>query len=158
MLTADFVDGFLTNFPEEIQKVSRKLRDTVRHEMKNAEEFLYYNAINYSLSSSPLDRVCYIRPLQRRVTLGLLFGRQLDDPKQLLRGIGKRSRYVVVRTEDEAKNSGLKDLVKAAWANGPASVAELRQLVRVHRAELRRHRKQNHTNHRRRAQTRKLRH
>ena len=156
MFTADFVDGFLTNYPEEIQKISRKLRDIVGHEMKNAEEFLYYNAINYSLSSSPLDRVCYIRPLQKRVTLGLLFGRQLDDPKQLLRGIGKRSRYVVVRTEDEAKNSGLKSLVKAAWANGPASVAELRQLVRVHRAELRR--KHNNTNHRRRAQARKLQH
>lgn len=158
MLTTDFIDGFLTNYPEEIQKVSRKLRDLVRHEMKNAEEFLYYNAINYSLTSSPLDRVCYIRPLQKRVTLGLLFGRQLDDPKQLLRGIGKRSRYVVVRTEDEAKNSGLKDLIKAAWANGPSFVAELRQLVKVHRAELRRYRKQNHTNHRRRAQARRLQH
>ena len=158
MFTTDFIDGFLNNYPEEIQKISHRLRDTVRHEMKNAEEFLYYNAINYSLSSSPLDRVCYIRPLQKRVTLGLLFGRQLDDPKQLLRGIGKRSRYVVVRTEDEAKNSGLKDLVKAAWDNGPASVAELRQLVRAHRAELRRNRRQSHTSHRHHAQPRKLQH
>jgi|SRR6266567_4303208 len=138
MLTADFIDGFLTSYPEEIQKISRKLRDTVRHEMKNAEEFLYYNAINYSLSPSPLDRICYIRPLRQRVTLGLLFGKELNDPKQLLRGIGKRSRYIPVQSEDEAKNSALKDLVKAAWANGPVSVASMRKELRQHRADSRR--------------------
>jgi hypothetical protein len=132
------VEGFLTNYAGEIQDVSRKLRSIVRHEMPGAEEFLYYDAINYSLSSSPLDRICYIRPLEKRVTLGFLFGRRLGDPEHLLQGIGKRSRYVKVRTVEEAKSSALKDLVKAALKDGADSVAEMKMVLRKRRACLRR--------------------
>ena len=106
--------------------------------MKKAQEFLYYNAINYSLSNSPLDRVCYIRPLLKRVTLGFLFGRQLEDPNHLLHGIGKRSRYVMVRTQQDAKNSSLKDLVKSAWRDAASSIAAMKQSMRERRADLRR--------------------
>ena len=109
---ADFIEGFLSNYSEEVQAVCKKLRDIARHEMKHAQEFLYYNAINYSLSSSYLDRICYIRPLAARATLGFLHGRRLEDPDHVLQGIGKRSRYVRIRTVDEAKGSTIKELVR----------------------------------------------
>jgi len=105
--------------------------------MPGAQEFLYYDAINYSLSSSPIGRICYIRPLKNRVTLGFIFGRQLQDPGHLLRGIGKRARYVRVRTTEDAKNHALKELVKAAWNDGADSIAALKQLMRKQRAALR---------------------
>ncbi len=135
---ADFVEGFLSNYTEEIRAISRSLRDMAKRAMPGAQEFLYYDAINYSLSSSPLDRICYIRPLQKRVTLGFLFGRQLADPHHLLQGIGKRARYVKVRTLEDTKNPALKQLVKAAWTDGADSVTRMKRLMKQRRAQLRR--------------------
>jgi len=135
----DFVEGFLSNYSEDVQAISKKLRDLARHEMKHAQEFLYYNAITYSLTSSFLDRICYIRPLTSKVTLGFLYGRQLNDPDHILQGIGKRSRYVRIRTIDEVKRSSVKDLVKAAWRDGAEAVRAMKEERKKHRADRRSH-------------------
>jgi len=123
----DSVEMFLSNYREEIQTISRELRAIARRAMSGAHEFLYYDAINYSLSNSPLERICYIRPLQKRVTLGFLFGRQLDDPHHLLQGTGKRMRHVKVRALEDTRNPALEELVKAAWANGADARAQMKQ-------------------------------
>ena len=124
---SDSVEMFLSNYPEEIQTISRELRSMARRAMPGAHEFLYYDAINYSVSNSPLERICYIRPLQKRVTLGFLFGRQLDDPHHLLQGTGKRMRHVKVRALEDTRNHALEELVKAAWANGTDAGAQMKQ-------------------------------
>jgi hypothetical protein len=56
--------------------------------------------------------------MEKYVTLGFLFGAQLDDQHHLLQGSGKRSRHVKIRTMGETRNSVLKELVKAAWNHG----------------------------------------
>ncbi len=141
---ADFVEGFLSNYSESVQAISKKLRDIARHEMKHSQEFLYYNAINYSLSSSFLDRICYIRPLAARVTLGFLHGRRLDDPDHILQGIGKRSRFVRIRTMDQAKSSSVKGLVKAAWRDGAEAVQAMKEERKRQRANRRNHTASHH--------------
>ena len=127
---SDAVEMFLSNYPEEIRTISRELRAIARRAMPGAHEFLYYDAINYSLSNSPLERICYIRPLEKRVTLGFLFGRRLDDPHHLLQGIGKRMRHIKVRALEDARNPALEELVKAAWADGADAVAQMKQRMR----------------------------
>ncbi len=134
---ADVVEEFLSNYPEEVWTISRELRKMARSAMRGAREFLYYDAINYSLSNSPLERICYISPMRRGVTFGFLFGAQLDDQHHLLQGVGKRARHVKVRTLEEAKNPALKDLVKVAWNDGADSVSRLKQRTRQRRALLR---------------------
>lgn len=114
----DVVEEFLSNYPEEIRKISAELRNTARRAMPKAHEFLYYDAINYSLSDSPLGRICYISPMQAQVTLGFLFGASLDDRHHLLQGIGKRARHVKIKTLEEARNPTLKELINAAWTHG----------------------------------------
>ncbi len=115
---ADVVEEFLSNYPEEIRRISGELRKMARKAVPRAHEFLYYDAINYSLDDSPLGRICYITPMQTYVTLGFLFGARLDDQHHLLQGIGKRARHVKVRSVEEAKNPVLKELVKVAWTHG----------------------------------------
>jgi len=100
--------------------------------MPRAHEFLYYDAVNYSLSDSPLDRICYISPAQSQVTVGFLFGAQLNDQDHTLQGNGKRARHIKIRTLGEAKNPALKELLKAAWTNGAASVSSMKQQTRQH--------------------------
>src|SRR3989454_2547533 len=75
----DVVKEFLSNYPEGVRKITLELRKMARKTMPRAHEFLYYDAINYSLDDSPLKRICYISPMETYVTLGFLFGAQLDD-------------------------------------------------------------------------------
>ena len=124
---ADVVEGFLSNYPEEIRRMSAELRNVARKVMPGAHEFLYYDAINYSLSDSPLERICYISPMPRYVTLGFLFGARLDDQHHVLQGVGKRARHVKISTLEEARNPSLKELLKAAWTQGADPVAKMEQ-------------------------------
>ena len=128
----DVVKEFLSNYPEGIRKISLELRKMARKTMPGAHEFLYYDAINYSLDDSPLGRVCYISPMDNYVTLGFLFGAQLDDQHHLLLGSGKRARHVKIRTLEETKNSALKELVKAAWTHGVDPVPKIKRKIKHH--------------------------
>jgi hypothetical protein len=127
---ADVVDEFLSNYPAEIRKISAELRKIARKVMPKAHEFLYYDAINYSLDDSPLARVCYISPMEKYVTLGFLFGSQLDDQYHLLQGSGKRARHVKIRTLEETRKSALKELVQAAWTHGVDPVRRANRITK----------------------------
>ncbi|HWY27740.1 MAG TPA: DUF1801 domain-containing protein [Candidatus Sulfotelmatobacter sp.] len=120
----DPIEEFLSNYPEEIRKVIEELRKVAGSSMHGAHEFLYYDAISYSLNDSPLGRVCYISPMEKYVTLGFLYGARLDDQHHLLEGGGKRARHVKIRTLDKARNPALKDLIKAAWTYGAEPVSK----------------------------------
>ena len=124
---ADVVEEFLSSYSEEIRRISSELRNMARKAMPRAHEFLYYDAINYSLSDSPLGRICYISPMEKYVTLGFLFGARLDDQHHLLQGIGKRARHIKIETLEEARNSAVKELVKAAWTHGADPVPKVRR-------------------------------
>jgi len=137
----DVVKEFLSNYPDQIRMITEELRHMARRAMPRAREFLYYDAVNYSLSDSPLERICYISPAQNQVTLGFLFGAHLDDQHHLLQGIGKRARHIKIRTLEEAKNPALKGLVKAAWNDGAASISSIKQQKR-HRIVAHSHTKQ----------------
>jgi len=132
MPLADVVKEFLSNYPDQIRMITEELRHMARSAMRGAHEFLYYDAVNYSLSDSPLERICYISPAQSQVTLGFLFGAHLDDKHHLLQGVGKRARHIKINTLEEARNPALKELLKAAWTNGAASISSMKQQKRQH--------------------------
>jgi len=123
------VEEFLSSYPEEIRRISVELRKMARNTMPRAHEFLYYDAINYSLDDSPLRRICYISPMEKYVTLGLLFGAQLADRHHLLQGSGKRARHVKIRTLEETRNSHLKELLKASWTLGADPVPKIKRKI-----------------------------
>src|SRR5712691_781713 len=128
----DVVEEFLSGYPDQIRKITEEVRHMARRAMPRANEFLYYDAVNYSLSDSPLERIFYISPAQSQVTLGFLFGAYLDDKHHLLQGIGKRARHIKLNTLEEARNPALKELLKAAWTNGAASISSMKQQKRQH--------------------------
>jgi hypothetical protein len=129
---ADVVKEFLSNYPDQIRMITEELRHIALRAMRGAHEFLYYDAVNYSLSDAPLERICYISPAQSQVTLGFLFGAYLDDKHHLLQGIGKRARHIKINTLEEARNPALKELVKAAWTSGSANISAIRLHKRQH--------------------------
>lgn len=65
----------------DVRSICRSFCALVKEVMPEAVEFVYHGAVNYSLSESPFDRICYIAPYWRHANLGFSFGAHLSDPR-----------------------------------------------------------------------------
>ncbi|SRR6266511_2990663 len=114
------VEQFLADLPPDLQAITRELVAIARKNMPKAHEFIYHDAVGYSVSESPYDRICYIAPQKKGyVNFGFFFGANLPDPKHLLVGEGKRLRHIKVRSVHDAKNPALGKLIAATWKEAP---------------------------------------
>ncbi len=121
---ANPIEEFLQSYPNGVRAIIKELRNLVKGAMHGVHEFLYYDAVNYSVDDSPTGRICYISPTDSAVTFGFLSGASLDDQHHLLQGSGKRARHVRIKSVAEAKNPALKELVRQAWSRGPDQIAK----------------------------------
>ena len=120
------VDEWLAKLPPDLQRITRELRAVALKNMPGAHEFIYHDAIGYSTSDSPFDRICYIAPQKKGyINFGFFFGAGLPDPTTLLLGDGKRLRHVKIWSVDGAKNPALAKLIVATWKEAPESVANV---------------------------------
>jgi hypothetical protein len=120
------VEQWLEKLPLDVQKITGKLIAVARKNMPNAHEFIYHDAVGYSVNDSPFNRICYIAPQKKGyVNFGFFFGAGLPDPQKLLIGNGKRLRHVKFRSEDKAKNPVLAQLITATWKEAPKSVTNV---------------------------------
>jgi hypothetical protein len=125
-MTSISVQSWLANLAPDIRAITKQLRAVARKNMPKAHEFIYHDAIGYSVNDSPFDRICYIAPQKKGyVNFGFFFGAGIPDPEQLLIGEGKRLRHVKIWSVDEAKNPALAKLVAATWKDAPESVAKV---------------------------------
>jgi hypothetical protein len=120
------VAEWLEKLPPDLQRITHELISIARKNMQGAHEFIYHDAVGYSVSHSPFDRICYIAPQKKGyVNLGFFFGAGLPDPKELLIGDGKRLRHVKVLSVEEAKNPALAKLIAQTWKEAPESIAKV---------------------------------
>ena len=120
------IEEYLAKLPPELRTITAELCAVARKKMPGAYEIIYHDAVGYSTSGLPFDRICYIAPQKKGyVNLGFFFGAGLPDPKKLLIGEGKRLRHVKVRSVDEAKNPALGKLIAATWKEAPKSIAAI---------------------------------
>lgn len=129
------VEEWLANLPPDAQAITKALRAVARKNMPNAHEFIYHDAIGYSVNDSPFDRICYIAPQKKGyVNFGFFFGVGLPDPKKLLIGQGKRLRHVKVWSLEEAKNPALEKLIVATWKEATESIAKIHEKQKKNKA------------------------
>ena len=119
------LEEYLSKLFPDLQAITRELCTVARQNMPGAHELIYHDAVGYSVSESPLDRICYIAPQKGYVNFGFLFGADLPDPKQLLTGEGKRMRHVKIRRMEDAKDPALGKLIAATWKEAPESIAKI---------------------------------
>ena len=119
------VEEYLSNLHPDLQAIARELCVVARKNMPAAHEFIYHDAVGYSVSESPFDRICYIAPQKGYVNFGFFFGGDIPDPKHLLVGTGKRMRHVKVRSVEDAKNPALEKFIAATWKEAPESTAKI---------------------------------
>ncbi|MCI0553498.1 MAG: DUF1801 domain-containing protein [Anaerolineae bacterium] len=120
------VEEWLANLPADLQAIAKALRAVARKNMPDAHEFIYHDAIGYSVNDSPFDRICYVAPQKKGyVNFGFFFGAGLPDSEKLLIGGGKRLRHIKVWSVEEAKNPALAKLIAATWKEAPESIAKV---------------------------------
>lgn len=120
------VEKWVADLLPDVQAITKALCTVASRNMPEAHEFIYHDAIGYSTSDSPADRICYIAPQNKGyVNFGFFFGAGLPDPTQLLIGDGQRLRHVKVRSVEEAKNPALEKLIAATWKQAPESIATM---------------------------------
>jgi hypothetical protein len=120
------VQEYLSNLPPDVQAITRELCIAARRNMPGVHEFMYHDAVGYSLNDSAFDRICYIAPQKKGyVNLGFFFGAVLPDPEKLLVGEGKRLRHVKIWNVDEAKNPALAKLIAETWKQALQSIAKI---------------------------------
>ena len=114
-----------------VRQVYKTLRSMARQNMPGAHEMWYHNAIGYSLTESPWDRISYIAAQPKGyVNFGFFFGVGLPDPSGLIQGEGKRIRHVKIYTIEQAKDPALVKLVEAAWEKADRDIKAWRQSLK----------------------------
>lgn len=105
-------------FSEEEQKLIRDVRTAVRKRLPTANELLYdyftFFVITYSSTEHPLEGIVTIAARPDGVRLYLMHGKNpLPDPKKLLQGTAKQTRYVPITTASDIRNPDIEALIAA---------------------------------------------
>ena len=94
-----------------LRRVVRGLRGLVKGIVPGVKQTV--NSWGIPTFESP-DPFCFYMVGKNHVTFGFHFGTSLQDPEELLEGIGKNLRHVKLREMKDLKRKGLRQLVQAA--------------------------------------------
>ena len=112
------IEGFLQNYPPEVQQLARLTQAWVKKVLPESSEELAlgYKMIMYKLRPNGRQFVVYIAPYPKHVNLGFLMGTSLSDPHKVLKGTGKTLRHIKIKQSGDLEKEGVKEVVEAAWA------------------------------------------
>ncbi len=115
METINNVEDFLSQYDEQINKSAKTLRSVIIATLPNITEQLDMPAkmIAYCYGQKYSELICTIIPSKKGLKLGFNWGTELPDPDLLLQGKGKISRYVEIKSEEQAKLKVIKDFLKS---------------------------------------------
>ena len=99
------------------QKLIRSVRAAVRRRFPTANELAYdytrFVVIGYSPTDRGIDAIVAIRACATGVSLYFSQGPQLPDPKRLLRGSGKQTRFIQVEAASQLAHPDVEALIAA---------------------------------------------
>lgn len=107
----------IDNLDPNNQKLFRSVRAAVRKRFPTANELAYdYShalVIGYSPADRGIDSIVAIRADATGVSLYFSQGPRLSDPKRLLRGSGKQTRYIQVEAASQLADPDVAALIAA---------------------------------------------
>src|SRR5262245_65155657 len=125
----------IARFDPKDQKLFRSVRAAVRKRFPTANELAYdYSSsvvIGYSPTDRGIDGIVSIAARADGVRLYLMNGPQLPDPKRLLLGSGRQTRFVRVKAASQLAQSDVEALMAAAidLASGPCPSKGMGRLI-----------------------------
>ena len=112
--------SFIEKFEPKDQRLIRAVRAAVRKRFPTANELVWDNynffVIGYSPTERPTDSIVSIAARANGVGLCFIHGAGLPDPRKLLVGSGKQTRYIRVESANVLKHRDIEALVAAAIA------------------------------------------
>jgi hypothetical protein len=110
--------SFNGRFDLKHQKFVRSIRSAVRKRFPTANELAYdyssFFVIGYSPTENGIDSVVSIAARADRVELYFNHGPQLPDPKKLLQGSGKQTRFVRLGSARQLAHPDIEAFIAAA--------------------------------------------
>jgi uncharacterized protein DUF1801 len=114
------LDGFIAKFSPEHQRLIRSVRRALRSRFKGAFELAYDNynffVIGYSPTERPSDAIVSMAAGSNGVGLCFIHGATLPDPRQVLSGSGKQTRFIHLDSAATLKRPEVGALIAEAIA------------------------------------------
>jgi hypothetical protein len=109
--------AYIDKLDSKNQKLFRSARAAMRKRFPTANELVYdYGdalVIGYSPADRGIDSIVAIRACATGVSLHFSQGPQLPDPKRLLRGSGKQTRFIQVEAASQLAHPDVEALIAA---------------------------------------------
>jgi hypothetical protein len=116
----DQLRAFIQKFGSEDQRLIRAVRTAVRKRLPTANELVYDNynffVIGYSPTERPSDAIVSIAARANGVGLCFIYGASLPDPKGLLLGSGRQTRFIRLASASRLSDPDVEALIAAAIA------------------------------------------
>lgn len=107
------VDAFVRQRVQpEHRAVVTRLRKLMRDHAPAAREQIAYGIPMWKANGY----VAFLSPTKKDVTFGFAYGGEFTDRYGLLRGVGKKSRHVKLRSVDEVNATALRSYLRQAMA------------------------------------------
>jgi hypothetical protein len=110
--------SFIDKFDPKDRKLIRAVRSAVRKRFPTANELVWDNynffVIGYSPTDRPTDSIVSIAARANGVGLCFIQGARLPDPKKLLLGSGRQTRFIRVEAADQLAHPDVEALIAAA--------------------------------------------
>ena len=112
------IRAFIGKFQAKDQRLIRAVRASVRERIPSANELVWDNynffVIGYSPTERPADSIVSIAARANGVGLCFIQGARLPDPKKLLLGSGKQTRFIRLESASVLTQPAVEALVTAA--------------------------------------------
>jgi hypothetical protein len=110
------IDAFLSQYDERVFSNALKLREVVLSNLPDIIEQIDVPAkmIAYCYGQKYSELICTIIPSKKGLKLGFNKGNELPDPNGLLKGTGKISRYIEIKSDKEIKSAAFEKLLASA--------------------------------------------
>ena len=115
--------SFIEKFGPQDQRLIRAVRSALRRRLPTANELVYDNynffVIGYSPTERPSDSILSIAARANGVGLCFINGAKLPDPKGILLGAGKQTRFIRLESAARLSHPDIEALIKSAIVAAP---------------------------------------
>lgn len=108
------VDSWLTDDPAELRSIAQQWFAQMRSCGDDVRELMHDGCPVACVEDAPF---AYVNTFKTHVNVGFFYGALLDDPAGMLQGSGKRMRHVKLTPGSELAAEGLRNLIRAAYAD-----------------------------------------
>jgi Domain of unknown function (DU1801) len=119
--------SLIGKFDSEKQRLIRSIRSAVRKRLPTANELIYdyrsFFVIGYSPTEQGIDGILTIAARPDGVRLYFMNGPRLPDPKKMLMGSGKQTRFIQVEAASRVKHPDVEALIAATIELASVSLA-----------------------------------